>query len=345
MSKAKIGIIGLGKQGGGNFLPCLQQSPYFELTSLCDISQNNLALAKQAVNEKVALYNNPMEMLHKEKLDSVILALPHDQYLPVIKAAAQKKINILKEKPYAMNLTEAYEITDIIREAEINFMVSCQFRFEPMYVKIKQLLSSIGAIHLIRLWYNISSSKPNANWRAYKNTAGGGVLLDIGYHLVDLLLWYFNEGITIQFAQSSNKFPMRYELEDTASVNFNLRNNIRGDFTVSCIYPYKSVGILLAGEDGSIFCQNKKIELRDANCKIIEIMDYSPISQSCLSTNSTIEAFAIKNLQGKLYGIKEAEYHNENHMSLIEDAYQIINMVNKYETGYKWWKGYSRASL
>jgi len=154
----------------------------------------------------------------------------------------------------------------------------------------------------------------------------GGVLLDIGYHLIDLMVWYFGKPI-VKHAQCGNNNPDLYSPEDTVSLSFNFNTNAIGDLFVSCIYPHKNEGMMIIGKKGAMYCMNGKLEVINANYKIINSYDFSNERSKAIS--GLLDAFALLCSHNGKYNESDAFIHHENHMSIMNDAYQIINGVKK----------------
>jgi len=178
MRKLSIAIIGLGKQGSKCFLPNLIKSDKFNLKAVCDLSvESTNKIKNEFKSYNFNVYNDQRELYSLEKLDCVVLALPHDQYLNSLKLAALNKVNVLKEKPFARTLEESHKVLDIVKSGRIKLMVACQFRYDPLYMKIKDLLSEIGSVCLAKCWYTIPSSQPNSKWRSNDYISGGGGII------------------------------------------------------------------------------------------------------------------------------------------------------------------------
>lgn len=318
IKKLNIAIIGLGKQGTEVFLPDVLASSFFNLQAICDINEEKiLEIKNKYLQEDFRTYIDYKELYEQEDLDCVILALPHDQYIKNIEIAAHKNINILKEKPLARNIEEGNVIEEIAKAHQIKVMISCQLRFDPIFLKVEELIKHIGNISFTKLYYALPSPNPNDRWRSSKLVAGGGVLLDIGYHLIDLVLWYLGKP-TITHTQTTNNYPDRYDVEDTAIMNFNIDQKIQGEIFVSCNYPVKKMGMFIMGDNGSIMVLNSKIEVRDKSHKLIGTHEFP---KSNASTLNVLESFYKLNIGENKNEYLEPSYHNANHVSLLEAAY------------------------
>ena len=199
---------------------------YVELAAICDAN-------KKLLNEKckelgVKGFTDFKEMLSKVKMDAVIIALPHWLHLEAVKEAASKGVNILKEKPLARNLKEAEEMVKLAEKEGIIFMIGTQRRYASTFSYAKKLLNDglIGDPFLIRTQYVFYFTREGGmGWRALRNKAGGGALLDSGYHSVDLVYWYMGVPKEVYCKVYYKANPnIKYETEDTALIFYNFAN-------------------------------------------------------------------------------------------------------------------------
>ena len=123
-----------------------------------------------------------------EGLGFAIIAAPHDVHLPVTSSLLKSGISVLKEKPLAMSLPEAKKILETYRDARKVYGTNLRLevlpwrRCDPLFQSGKRLLKNIGNV----IWYSYESTMCVDNlgegWRARRASAGGGCLLDMGWH-------------------------------------------------------------------------------------------------------------------------------------------------------------------
>jgi len=113
----KCGVIGLGRQSVEDHLPALTASDAFQLQCICDVDQQKTD--QLASKHTVKGYTSYDSMLDQEELDVVIIAVPHSNYLPIIRKAAERGVHIIKEKPLAVSSQEAKQIYSIINSSQI----------------------------------------------------------------------------------------------------------------------------------------------------------------------------------------------------------------------------------
>jgi predicted dehydrogenase len=134
------------------------------------------------------------ELLARDDVHVVDLCTPHDSHEEIVVAAARAGKHIYCEKPLARSAAEAERIAAAVRAAGVRCALTFNFRYFPCVQRAKQLLDAgfcgrIFSFHgrYFRASY-IDASRP-MSWRLRKSSAGGGVLIDSGAHVVDFAQW------------------------------------------------------------------------------------------------------------------------------------------------------------
>ena len=187
--KLRAGVVGLGKQALDDHIPGLLGSEAAELVAVCDEDQE--VVREQQYKLRVAGYTDAESMFEAEQLDFVVVCVPHDVGREIVGAAAKRGIHVLKEKPFATTLAEAKELAELCEQTGIHLMVTLQRRFNPIYTSFTQLADQIGTPFVVDAAYTLHVPDPSDGWRGKAEHAGGGCIIDMGYHLVDMILWYF----------------------------------------------------------------------------------------------------------------------------------------------------------
>lgn len=265
----RAGVIGLGHQAVEDHLPGVLASNSAELAAVCD--ENAAVVSEQAQQYQVSGYTDFREMLAAEQLDFVIVCVPHDVGRKVIEAAAEHRVHVLKEKPFATSLVEALELTRLCQQAGIQLMVTLQRRFNPIYKSFTQLADQIGTQFLVDARYTVHVEDPSDGWRGVTAKAGGGCVIDMGYHLIDLILWYFGLPDSITADLSVRARPDRhYDAEDTALVHFSYENGLYGSLLLSRFVGPKAEEIRLVGSQGIVHLERGCIRRLTNGGEVIE---------------------------------------------------------------------------
>lgn len=229
MDKLRIGVIGAGKMG-------ILHSGIFnslEKSTLCAISDNDglMISALKSYLPKVNLYLDYKEMVEKENLDLAVITTPVYLHKPIIENLIEKDLSIFVEKPLAMN---AAECKSLLRNGYRNkTLVGYCRRFMHTYNLCKKIVSNgdLGKVNYFNSHLFVSQIfKQGKGWLYSPKMSGGGVLMDLGSHAIDLFHYIFGDILTVNaFAQPIfNK-----DVEDYASINLYLQNKILGSLQVS----------------------------------------------------------------------------------------------------------------
>jgi len=245
--------------------PALLESEEAVLDSVCDLSPDKVQ--KMANDFKIDGFDCIDELLRKKKPEAAIVALPHNCYLPAIEKLARAGVHILKEKPFATTLEEGKAIHAIAAETNIKLMITLQRRFHPIYQAFQQLRTKIGRVFHFDARYTLNIHDMENGWRAKKNEAGGGCLIDMGYHSLDLLVWYFGlpESVYAKLGKK-NREHQTYDVEDTCSLNLDYGkredgSQLFGNLFVSRVFPIKEEKLTVLGTKGAIEVQRASITL------------------------------------------------------------------------------------
>lgn len=318
--KFRVGLIGLGKQAKKYHLPGLESSENARLVAVCDIDQIKVDEISSAY--KVKGYVSAKELLENESLDFVVIATPHDTHLEIVRIAALKGVHILKEKPFAKNLKEAIEILKIVKSNQIELMIILQRRFNSLHSRFFYYIKQIGKPSFIDMHYSIFAQDPHPAWRAKHEKSGGGCILDMGYHMIDLLMWYFGLPTSVYSNYSTiSKDATDKEVEDSASIIFSYNNGFTGNMFLSRFCPPKTEFIRIIGQRGILEILKDKINLYDREGEVSEcLVAHVPTDQ--FSASKQIDYFC-KVLEGSKENISNPAI-NLNHMLFIESCYKSM---------------------
>lgn len=205
--KVKLGVIGTGGIANGAHLPGYSQIPdECEIFALCDIDPKALksTAEKYPVKHKFEDYKKLLEM---PEIDAVSVCTPnYVHFQPTVDALKAGK-NVLCEKPIAMNAKEAAEMVKTARREGKILQIGYNSRFAPSNQVLKKFVDAgeLGDIYYARAQAMRVRGIPGWGVFIDKSKQGGGPLIDIGVHILDLTLWLmghpkptYASGITYQ---------------------------------------------------------------------------------------------------------------------------------------------------
>ncbi len=223
--KLRIGVVGLGM--GAYHAQDYASDGRVELVALCDADKNRLTSegAKHGVSE---LFTDAQVMFSKAELDGVSIATPNKFHAPLTITALKHGLHVLCEKPMAMNAREAQQMLDAAKKARRNLMINFSYRFSDMSQALKQQVDAgvLGDIYFGRtIWHRRRGVPGMGGWFTSKELAGGGPLIDLGVHRLDLALWLMGHPEPISVSGSTynviakelaRKQRKAYSVEDLA---------------------------------------------------------------------------------------------------------------------------------
>lgn len=215
MEKVKIGIIGLGGVAQLVHLPNLVKVPNADLTAVAEINKNRLLTISEKFNVKEK-YSSYKEMLEKSEIDAVIIATPTSTHTDIAIDCLNAGKDVLVEKPLARTYAEAKKIVDASKKNKKKLMVGLNLRYRPDTMLLRSFITTkeIGEPFYIKCgWIRKQSS--GEKWFTRKEQSGGGVIFDLGIHLLDLSLWLLDYP-EITSVSTQNFFHNTKNVEDTS---------------------------------------------------------------------------------------------------------------------------------
>lgn len=166
-------------------------------------------------------------LLDRDDVDTVCICTPSDQHAEQTIAAARAGKHVLVEKPMALSLDDADRMIRACEDAKVNLGVVYQRRAEPLFQNILRAVQIADFGEMRTAVISMPYSRPQsyydaAAWRGTWSQDGGGVLMNQGIHLIDLLIWYLGEPVFIQAYAST--LSRNIEVEDTLAALLTFRN-------------------------------------------------------------------------------------------------------------------------
>jgi predicted dehydrogenase len=216
----RVGVIGLGRMGKLHFLNALRMKD----VKVVAVADKNETQRKTVEKYKVNIYDDYTKLMDSENLDVVIISLPNFLKKDCIFYASEKNLAIFVDKPLAKNSTEAEEIIRKVEAKNARLMVGVNYRYFDSVKRLKRIFDEgrvgdcvIASSQLIMNgpFTHPLIPKPIPEWWLDKDKAGGGALLDLGYHLIDIFSWMFGD-LEIEFSTLGYRFNL--PIEDSATI-------------------------------------------------------------------------------------------------------------------------------
>ena len=256
--RIRFGVIGCGKVAERVALPQLTRCRLTQVTALVD--RNRRAAERLADRFEISprlVWSDWTRMLREAEVDAVAVCLPNHLHAQATLAALQAKKHVMVEKPIASRLEDAEAMVAAARRHRRYLMVEQTQRFDPVHEVAHGLLRRrvIGA--LLQICGRIGHAGPEywaggkPGWFVDPRRSGGGALMDVGAHMVDLLQWLSGQRIRRVFGQGS-RLRKPWPVEDNGSVLVEFAGGAIGAVEASWTTRPYEVATVFYGERGTL---------------------------------------------------------------------------------------------
>jgi predicted dehydrogenase len=291
--KLNIGIIGCGGIATSKHLPALAKlSDRVELSAFCDIKEERAAEAAKRYGAPGAkVYTDYAKLLADGGLDAVHVLTPNNAHAPIAIAAFQAGKHVLCEKPMAASSKDALAMVEAAEKSGKKFTVGYQNRHRP---EIKSLKSACVAGELGEVYFAKAHAirrKAVPTWGVFLDKAaqGGGPLIDIGTHALDLTLWTMDNWKPARvtgsvYSKLSDQTegnlwgpwdPKAYDVEDSAFGFIQMENGatvyLEASWILNMILPREAATTLCGTKGGAeILADGSLVLNRSAHGALLE---------------------------------------------------------------------------
>tara|TARA_B110000438_G_scaffold302565_1_gene360631 strand:+ start:8296 stop:9300 length:1005 start_codon:yes stop_codon:yes gene_type:complete len=217
-----IGIAGFGEVGKKR-KKVLDKIKGVTILAISDKNKKN-----KPFNKNIKFFND-YKKLFNENLDILFISLPNKYTAEATKIALRKGIHIFCEKPPSRNLKELKTVLKEYKKKKNKIKLKYGFnhRYHDSIILTKKIIDSkkYGKVINMKGLYGKSKITPfSGGWRTKKSIAGGGILLDQGIHLLDLIRYFCGDFTTIKALVSNHYW--KHDVEDNAYAIMRSKKNI-----------------------------------------------------------------------------------------------------------------------
>ena len=192
MSKVKVAIIGCGGIANGKHMPSIKSLGDVEIIAFCDIIKEKAEESKKNFGtEDAKVYTDYKELLKDDSIVAVHVCTPNRSHSFITVDALHAGKHVICEKPMAINTAEAKKMVDAAKETGKILTIGYQnrYRTDSAYLKRACENDDLGEIYYAKALALRRRAVPT--WGVFLNEyeQGGGPLIDIGTHALDLTLW------------------------------------------------------------------------------------------------------------------------------------------------------------
>ena len=224
MKKLRFGIIGAGGIADRRMLPAMMLASNVEVTAVMEIDVELAEKIRAKYNAKYA-YTDVEELVKNEEIDAVYIASPVVFHASQAMLAADYGKHILIEKPIAMNIGEGEKLLQYCAEKGVQIAAGFMMRFGTHIMRMKEAVQTgklgqvVSGYSQFTAWFPESAG----NWRQEKEKSGGGCLMDMGVHCIDLIE-YVTGSRVFEVAAFNDTATFSYDVEDSSTVLLKLSN-------------------------------------------------------------------------------------------------------------------------
>lgn len=214
-------LVGFGNVAVEGHLPAFRQHRQFTIVAVCDTAEERLALAAEQL-PTAKRYASVDELLKNERLDFVDVATPPASHATIALQALARRVNVLCEKPLTTHSDECSRIRSAASAARAVVFTAHNWKYAPIFRTAKRAVrrGDIGAVTHVRL-ETVRTTPPSdagngGTWRLDPTLAGGGIMVDHGWHAFYLARHLVDaDPVAISARTSQRKFTTA-GVEDTA---------------------------------------------------------------------------------------------------------------------------------
>ncbi len=239
MAGLKVGIIGIGNQGG-SYADYFTKHPEWELeiVAVADINPDRLAWAEEQLPQ-IARFDDAIAMLDSGLLEGCLINVPHYDHPKYAIECMKRGIHVMVDKPAGVYTKQVREMNaEADKHPDVVFGMMFNQRTTGVYRKLHDMLHSgeYGALRrvnwLITSWYRPQVYYDSGAWRATWAGEGGAVLMNQCPHQLDLLQWLCGMPVKVHSHVHYGKWH-DIETEDDVSAYFEFANGATGVFITS----------------------------------------------------------------------------------------------------------------
>jgi len=214
----RVGLVGVGAAAQISHIPALLKAEGVELVALCD--RDPVKAARVAQKFGIPRHVSRVDaLLADDTIDVVDICTPNFLHAPMAMAALEAGKHVLCERPLARSAAEAAEMVKAARKADRVLACAVQHRFRADGQLLRTFVSKgeLGDVYYAKAgWLRQRTEWDSDEWRRQKRESGGGVVLDLGFQMLDLSLWVMG-GPKVASVSASVHRSKKGEVEDSAT--------------------------------------------------------------------------------------------------------------------------------
>lgn len=216
MKKVSWGVIGAGGIADRRTIPGIMLSENSTLYAVMEVSEERAKEIKEKYGAE-KYYTDADEMLSDKNIDAVYIASPVQYHKEQIEKAVKAGKHILCEKPLCLTAKESKYVSDLLKSNKLMGATGFMMRYNSLNEKMKEIVQGgkIGELVSCRAQMNCWFPYIKGNWRQQKAVSGGGALIDMGIHCIDIIEFITGEKFEKAFGFCETK-TFEYDIDDSS---------------------------------------------------------------------------------------------------------------------------------
>jgi len=275
-------VVGFGNVAVEGHLPAWRANRRFAIVAVCDQDEGRLARAAEILPE-ARRYASLDELLASERLDFVDVATPPASHPAIVMRALGSRLHVLCEKPLATTTDDLAHIRSAASASRMVVFTAHNWKYAPIFRTAKRVLRRGEIGHLTRVDLETLRVEPpgsasgDGSWRLDPTLAGGGILIDHGWHAFYLALYVLEaEPVAVSARTARRKFTTE-EVEDTATCTVEFPGATAEIFLTWAAETRSNRGRLV-GEHGTIEIADRTLIVTVAGHAPVETVFAQPLS-------------------------------------------------------------------
>jgi len=261
--KVKVGVIGTGM--GRNHIRAYQALKEAEVAGVVDIERSRAEGIAQEYGIPKS-FTDYRHLLEEKEIDAVSICTPNCLHSKISIVALEAGKHVLCEKPMAIGVLEAQEMVEASERTGKKLMLALNQRFQTNHQFLKRYIENgeLGEIYFAKTGWIRRKSKTNSpgKWFSNKSMSGGGPLIDLGVHILDLTLWLMGApkvisvsgSVYTKFGKHGARTGQTFDVEDFTFAMLKLDNGavLTLETSWGCFTKEERLSMNLLGSKGGL---------------------------------------------------------------------------------------------
>ncbi len=263
----KGAIIGFGHIAANGHVPAYKSCKNIRICAVCDKCTDRIKVHRRLL-EGSRFYTSVDDLFEKEDLDFVDVATPPGLHAPFIIDALNKGKHVLCEKPLVLTSADLIKIRQVMETKGCCVVTVHNWRYSVIMQEISQVVESKALGNIEEIEYVVTRVQPSiavggngngGNWRLDPQVAGGGILVDHGWHAFYLVnQWMGQEPVSVECRLENRKFK-DMAVEDTAEVFLYYPSGAKARLFFTWAGDKRDNFISIRGDLATLSCPDDKV--------------------------------------------------------------------------------------